>query len=206
MSADEYAPKGWDEAATIMVKSETPSTIVGFAHCEQCGSRELERIVSEGCVSIKCCGEEKMRPAVTIAVKRNLDPRQAAEIELWELPGGKLSVRLLGVCVGFADDVAEAISLPRVREFLEEHNSPLGVPPEKSTAVLVRDGVAVAQTSTSARGGELVEVSFAQTFGVARVSGGVAKVSRNRRYLGDDELLEALPHAVVCKLGTSIVV
>lgn len=55
MLADEYAPKGWDEAETITVKSETPSTIVGFDHCGQCGSRELQRIYSEGCVSIKCC-------------------------------------------------------------------------------------------------------------------------------------------------------
>lgn len=66
----------------------------------------------------------KPGPVISIVVRKGNDTKPA-EIELWKLPGGKLSVRLLGVTVGFVDDEFEALKLPRIREYLAQYNPTL---------------------------------------------------------------------------------
>jgi len=63
---------------------------------------------------------------------------------------------------------------------------------KKTQAVLIEAGRPVAQTETTARGGDVV------SYGKALRDGGIheygrAKVTRAKKYLGDGELIEALP-------------
>ena len=69
---------------------------------------------------------------------------------------------------------------------------------EKTTAVIIRNGVAMAQTKTAAGNGERVHYGWDTiNNGKAIHEIGTGKISRAKKWLDDDELMEALGSAHV---------
>ena len=85
-------------------------------------------------------------------------------------------------------------ALAKARRLIAQHT--------RTPAVLLRAGYPVARCETAARGGSVVECCLDCTTVGNHVSCCTAKVSRARRWLEDDELLERLPLAVACQRGT----
>lgn len=67
----------------------------------------------------------------------------------------------------------------------------------KTQAVIVRNGIVVAQVVTAAKNGEVVSYGFHKATGGSLVETGKAKISRAQKYIGNDELMASLENAHV---------
>lgn len=68
----------------------------------------------------------------------------------------------------------------------------------KTQAVIVRNGVVVAQVMTAAKNGEVVSYGFHKAIGGNLVETGKGKISRAQKYIGNDELMDLVEISQAC--------